>query len=95
MSGSPPAEAYRETCYFCRAAWGACSCDFPDAVNEAGEAVEDLATLPGFDFPSAGVYVTAPNVSLCGRFYVDPTVYYGAAYEAVRERYEIGAERKA
>jgi len=56
---------YRETCYFCTNAWGACTCTFPDPSE----------TSPGFDFRDT--WVTSPNVSVCGRFYVEPLAYYG------------------
>lgn len=63
----------RETCYFCSATWGSCSCSFPEGAD-----------APGFDFE--GTWITAPNVSECGRFFVDPVAYYGAAYAAFAGR---------
>lgn len=66
----------RATCYFCDAAYGSCTCRFHDQTDE----VNDLATLPGFDWQGATFWITQPNVSVCGRFFVDPTVYYGEAY---------------
>jgi hypothetical protein len=61
----------RSHCYFCEAVWGACSCKFPSG-EDAGE------DTPGFDF--GDLFVTDPGISVCGRFYVDPTVYYGRQY---------------
>jgi hypothetical protein len=62
-------EAIRATCYFCENAWGACTCTFPNGAEARARA--------GFDF--GDVWVTDPSVSVCGRFYVDPLVYYGEA----------------
>ncbi len=73
--------AIRDTCFFCKAVWGKCTCTFPSVMNEDGSLVEEGASkVPGFDWSS--FYVTEPNVSVCGRFFVDPFVYYGEAYRA-------------
>jgi hypothetical protein len=60
-----------EFCYFCRAAYGACSCDWPDPEERDG--AEYL-------FEHHGTIIAKPNVSVCGRFFVNPVLYYGAAY---------------
>jgi hypothetical protein len=57
---------YRETCYKCQNHWGKCSC--PEAGEEAL-------------FEHGGVAIVDPSVSHCGRFFVDPEVYYGEAYK--------------
>jgi len=70
----------RDTCFHCKAAWGKCTCRFPTVVNDDGTTVEDASAVPGFDWKD--FYITEPNVSVCGRFFVDPFVYYGDAYLA-------------
>lgn len=77
-----------DRCYFCHGEWGKCACNFPSVTSDDGTVVDDAATVPGFEW--GGCYITAPNVSVCGRFYVEPNIYYGAAYAAVRGRYESG-----
>jgi hypothetical protein len=54
----------RETCYFCNRRWGECSCKWHK----------------GGGFMWQGTLIDEPNVSECGRFYVDPEAYYGKAY---------------
>jgi hypothetical protein len=51
-------------CYFCHREHGHCQCVWSD--------------VDGFDFED--FTITAPNVSECGRFFVDPVVYYGEAF---------------
>jgi hypothetical protein len=67
-------EGSRATCYFCSAAWGACTCTFPVGAEHE----------PGFE--CRGVWVTDPSVSECGRSYVDPIDYYGPALRAALPR---------
>lgn len=67
----PAFEGHRETCYFCDNRWGKCTCAFPDC------AVYD-PNAPGFEWGC--FFITAPNVSECTRFFVDPVVYYGEAF---------------
>lgn len=67
-------------CYFCKAKWGSCTCAFlpiyhDETINPSAE------TVPGFEFED--FYITAPNVDVSGRFFVDPTAYYGEAYTKV------------
>ncbi len=56
----------RASCYARHHEWGECDCksEFPE-----GE---------GFEFE--GMWITDATVSECGRFFVDPYVYYGEAY---------------
>lgn len=63
------AEGYRDTCFFCFAEWSKCTC--PDTLTDDPKA-------PGFDFD--GMWITDPKLDATGRFFVDPFVYYGAAY---------------
>jgi len=58
-----------ESCYFCHAAWGSCTCRFPDPADE---------DAPGFKFDE--FWINDPSTSVCGRFCVDPNAYYGKAY---------------
>lgn len=53
-------------CYFCDGRWGKCTC--PALAGE-----ESL-------FEAVGCAVAEPNVSVCGRDFVDPVAYYGEAY---------------
>jgi len=53
------------TCYFCSQPWGECRCSW----NE-----DD-----GFD--TGQFWITHPNVSECTRFFVDPNLHYGKAYQ--------------
>ena len=55
----------RSTCHACGASWGDCGCA---PVSES----------QGFD--AGGIWVTDPTVSECGRFFVEPAIYYGDAY---------------
>lgn len=55
----------RTTCYKCEASWGSCHC--PDVVEELG-------------FEWNGMLIVNPVVSECGRFFVEPELYYGEAY---------------
>lgn len=73
-----------DRCYFCGGAWGACTCAFPSVLDDEGRLV-DVPDEEGFDW--CGMFVTEPNVSDCGRWFVNPVTYYGAAYvEWVRKR---------
>ena len=51
-------------CYFCGNKWGKCICEWD---KESG-------------FEWEGFFITEPNVSECGRTFVDPVKYYGQAY---------------
>ncbi len=67
---------YRKTCFRCNAKWGECTC--PTAKD--GE---------GFEWNE--FYILDPSVSECGRFFVEPSLYYGNAFtewEAKREHQE-------
>lgn len=68
-----------ERCYFCLNVWGECMCDFPK-YDGSGDCQE-----PGFDFDES-TWITAPNVSECGRFFVDPVECYGRWYVEWLER---------
>ena len=70
-------DAIRDTCAWCEAAWGSCTCQFPDPKEC------DVREVPGFDYQ--GMWIVQPNVSVCGRFYVDPVRYYGKAYTDWRD----------
>lgn len=54
----------RNTCYSCDNVWGQCTCEID------GEEC--------FEFN--GTVITDPTVSECGRFFVDPVVYYGLPF---------------
>jgi hypothetical protein len=62
---SKPLEYIRETCYFCTQDWDHCTCKWPG--DSIGFNTEDF-------------FITDPNVSECGRFFVDPVKYYGTPY---------------
>jgi len=74
----------RQSCWFCDHTWGACTCTkllgfvFPEDLPEDAT----VATFDGFDDETHEFFITAPNVSECGRFFVDPVAYYGAPFEA-------------
>lgn len=57
-----------ERCYYCHAEYGGCTCGWPD----------DPESSDGF--VCRDHWITKPNVSVCGRFYVDPTIYYAPDY---------------
>lgn len=57
------------TCYFCHKGWGKCGCRWDDTPK----------------FTSRGIVITEPNVSECGRFFVDPEACYGRSYVAWRD----------
>jgi len=56
-----------DTCCFCHNAWGYCQCSPTITFGIEG-------------FEHCGITITEPNVSECGRFLVDPTIYYGNDY---------------
>jgi len=68
---TPLFEGHLEKCYFCSNVWGECSCSF--CPNR-----DDDPTAVGFEWE--GFFITAPNVSECTRFFVNPIVCYGEAY---------------
>ena len=59
------AEGFRPTCTYCRAAWGSCHCEFHEECGFVWE----------------GTLSTKPNLDATGRFFVEPSVYYGEPYE--------------
>lgn len=61
---------FLDHCYFCGGAWGECTCQWKH------EWESDADTL----FDTGEFVITAPNVSICTRFYVDPVKYYGEPY---------------
>lgn len=65
----PLFDGHREACFFCAQRWGNCTCNFPDSDN---------VNAAGFEFEE--FWITAPNVSVCSRFFIDPVVYFGEAY---------------
>lgn len=65
----PMFKGHRQTCFSCDQVWGECTCKSVDSDDE---------NAPGFDFKD--LWITNPNVSICTRFFVDPTEYYGEAY---------------
>ena len=70
-------------CYFCGNRWGWCACPpLPD---------DEDPIVPGFSWE--GFWVTDPTCSPCGRFFVDPTVYYGEAYTQWPGREAYGSAR--
>jgi hypothetical protein len=72
-------------CWFCDGRWGTCVCGWPEADTHPNDVPE---TLPGFD--TGEMYITHPNVSECGRFFVNPIECYGAAFvEWVRTQPEV------
>jgi len=82
------ATGHMDSCFFCHGVWGKCTCKFPSVTNNDGTMVDDVDAVPGFDWKD--FYVTEPNVSVCGRFFVDPFVYYGDAYRAFVKNQETG-----
>ena len=63
-------ECLLDHCYFCGGAWGECICGWKH------EWETDADTL----FDTGEFAITAPNVSVCTRFYVAPVQYYGTPY---------------
>lgn len=61
---------FRDTCFFCEACYGSCRCSFDETDG----------------FEHDGMWITMPNVSECGRFFVDPYVCYGDAFRRWLER---------
>lgn len=59
---SEPILKTRETCFFCNQKWGSCECP---AIPEN----------KAFDFDDC--LITEPNVDVTGRFFIDPSQYYG------------------
>lgn len=79
MAFTPLFTGHRPTCVVCCGEWGKCTCkiDHPDDPDSHFEDHE------GFTFE--GFFITDPRVTECGRFYVDPDVYYGEAYITWRD----------
>lgn len=59
-------ELFRDTCYACNNEWGKCVCQTSEDDPEK------------FEFN--GVSIVDERVSDCGRFFVEPTLYYGEAF---------------
>jgi len=59
-------EGFRDTCTYCNHAWGGCNCEFHE--GDCG-------------FLWEGTHITKPNLDATGRFFVEPSVYYGEIYE--------------
>ena len=57
---------FRSTCFSKGHNWGECTCKTEVHEDE------------GFEFQ--GTNIIDPSVSECGRFFVEPSVYYGEAY---------------
>lgn len=69
---------FLERCYFCDHTHGSCTCAFP-SVDDIGDL--DVAVRDGVAFDTGSEIVSQPNVSFCGRFYVNPVAYWGHPYE--------------
>jgi len=77
----------RETCFFCNNLCGACICTFYDPADSSSA---DVVIADGFF--ADGFFITAPNVTECGRFFVDPIVYYGQPYiDWAKEREKVSS----
>lgn len=64
-----PDEGLRSSCYYCAATRrDDCGCEW------------DFATLEPFAW--CGFRIRTPHLSVCARFFVDPTLYYGPAFVA-------------
>lgn len=66
----------RKTCYGCGGEWGACTCPEADLMDRGLDGEAPAA------FEWNGFAIINPYVSECGRFYVDPVLYYGDAFRA-------------
>ena len=60
-------QGIRHNCAQCAGFWGECTCGHVDSEGDLG-------------FGYYEFFITNPWVSECGRFFVDPTVYYGLNY---------------
>ena len=58
----------RQTCFTACHEWGKCTCK--------------VEVTPDKGFIFKGVLIVDPSISECGRFFVEPSVYYGDAYLA-------------
>ena len=67
----------RRACFQCGNRWGECTCTI----------------RPRYGFEFEGYTITDPTVSVCGRYYVDPRTYYGAAYEQAQQWLETEASK--
>jgi hypothetical protein len=77
-------KGFRETCFFCNNLYGACICTFDDA--------DDPNSVDEIGFLADGYFITSPNVTECGRFFVDPIVYYGQPYiDWAKEREKVSS----
>ena len=66
------AKGYIGVCFTAGHVWGECTCQTSVPEDE------------GFEFE--GTNITDPCVSECGRFFVDPEIYYGEAYTVWKEK---------
>ena len=73
MLSRPEPSTALPVCWFCDQRWGACTCTFPD-----GEAAAYDESTPGFD--TGDMWITAPNVSECTRWFVNPIEVYGEPF---------------
>lgn len=55
---------FRGSCWFCHKQWEKCTCKWDEK--------------DGFTYHDFFIYM--PNVTECGRFFVDPVTYYGDAF---------------
>lgn len=68
--------AYRTTCAFCDSRFGRCSCFGPiDDEPDLTGLVRD-----GLAFDTGDMIITHPNLSECGRFFVEPALAYGLPF---------------
>jgi hypothetical protein len=65
----------RNTCFIANHAWGECTCK-----NEVVE---------GQGFVFEGTDIVDPTISTCGRFFVEPEIYYGETYINWRKLYKL------
>lgn len=61
------ASGFRTTCFTANHKWGECTCKT--------EVSEDKG------FVWQGVLIVDPTVSDCGRYFVEPTIFYGQTYK--------------
>ncbi len=53
---------------------------------------DDSSSVDELGFLADGYFITSPNVTECGRFFVDPIVYYGQPYiDWAKEREKVSS----
>jgi hypothetical protein len=57
---------YRGVCFTAGHSWGSCTCKTEVSEDE------------GFEYKDTNI--VDPSLSECGRFFIEPTVYYGQTY---------------